>query len=194
MRLICLNTGPSLVPFVFIAGCCVPELLGSLSSDGVVSSLSCFVDRQVAVDHGSEVVYAILATDVASTLVDYYPRVVFPLECGGSGPMGPSDSRGFPSQVIPFSRGFEAAQVALPLLSSSPLPLRDCSGSPILCSSLAVVFGRVAHVGVHVGRRHVLLLGCKRRSTKSQKNDSANSRRDSSRDGGSLSSRISYRQ
>src|SRR6201999_4001617 len=152
-----------------IAGCCVPELLGSLSSDGIIPRLSCFMDQQVTVDHGGKVMYTVLATNVASTLVDYYPRVVFPLKCGGSGPMGPSDSRGFSSQVIPFSRGFEAAQVALPLLSSSPLPLRDCPGSPILRSLLAVVFGRVAHVGVHVGRRHVLLLGCKQRSTKSQK-------------------------
>src|ERR1700742_1583529 len=98
--------------------------------------------------------YTVLATNVASTRVDYYPRVVFPLKCGSSGPMVPSDSRGFPSQVIPFSRGFEAAQVALPLLSSSPLPLRDCPGSPILRLSLAVIFGRVAHVSVHIGRRH----------------------------------------
>src|ERR1700744_6822243 len=101
--------------------------------------------------------YTLLATKFGSTLGDYYPRVVFPLECGGSGPMGPSDSRGFSSQVIPFSREFEAAQVALPLLSSSPLPLRDCPGSPILRSSLAVIFGRVAHVGVHICRRHFFL-------------------------------------
>src|ERR1700742_3903145 len=103
--------------------------------------------------------------------------------------MGPSDSRGFPSQVIPFSRGFEAVQVALPLHSTSPLPLRDCPGSPTSRSLLAVVFGRIVHVGVQVCWHHVLLLGCKRRSTKSQKHDSANSCRDSSRDGDSLSSR-----
>src|ERR1700742_1909886 len=118
----------------------------------------------------------VIATDVASTCVDYYFPLILPFVGGRRGPVciGPTSSRCLSSRAIPYSGGHETARL-VQSLSSPSLPLRDCSSSPVSCSSLAVVLGCVVHFRVVVGWRHsFLLLRGKRRSTESQKFDSTN--------------------
>src|ERR1700742_4544240 len=97
----------------------------------------------------------VIATYFTSTCVDYNFPLVLPFMGGRRGPVciSPTSSRCLSLRAVPYSGGHETAQIVRSL-SSPSLPLRDCSSSPVSRSSLAVVLGRVMHLGVVVGWCH----------------------------------------